>query len=90
MPKDIGGNLLHLKNIGPKLGRRLGEVGIRSRSDLEKIGAADAYRRLTARFADERLPLCYYLYSLQGAIEGRDWRELTPREKERLRNRAQH
>lgn len=41
--------LAGLKNIGPTIEKRLNEIGIKSRSDLEKVGAANAYRMIRDR-----------------------------------------
>jgi len=51
------------------------------------VGAAEAYRRL-CNAEGPGLPVCYYLYSLEGALSDRDWRELTDDEKRDLRVRA--
>jgi len=51
---------------------------------LARIGPANTYRRLCER-AGKRLPYCYYLYSLEGALRGVHWSSLTAEEKQRLR-----
>ncbi|MDA1075905.1 MAG: TfoX/Sxy family DNA transformation protein [Proteobacteria bacterium] len=73
--------LKDLKNIGPTLANRLEEIGVLSRSDLQAMGAARAYRRIQARYPDAHLPLCYYLYSLEGALHDKDWRSFTAKQK---------
>ncbi len=73
-----------LPNLGPTIVRQLEAVGIHDRATLEAVGPAHAYLRLSAA-ADKRLPLCYYLYSLEAALQSRDWRTLTNEEKQRLR-----
>ena len=77
-------SLAGLPNLGPTIVRRLEEVGIANRATLQRVGAADAYRRLSAA-AGRALPLCYYLYSLEAALQGRDWRALSDAEKDQLR-----
>jgi DNA transformation protein len=79
--------LLGLRNLGPTLCRKLAEVGIHDAEELACIGPARAYIRLVSA-AGRRLPVCYYLYSLQGALRGEDWRWLSDREKGRLRREA--
>jgi DNA transformation protein len=73
-----------LPNLGIKIVSRLRESGIVSTHQLARIGPANAYRRLCER-AGKRLPLCYYLYSLEGALRGVHWSALTAEEKQRLR-----
>lgn len=76
-----------LANLGPTTIRRLEAVGIRDRKALVKAGPASAYRALCANVG-ARLPVCYYLYALEGALRGVDWRSLSPRDKARLRAEA--
>jgi len=77
--------LQQLPNIGVTLAKKLSAIGIESERDLKKIGPAKAYMKLCLA-EDKRLPVCYYLYSLHGALHGKDWRDLTDKEKDRLRN----
>lgn len=65
-----------LKNIGPTVARRLHEVGIHSREDLEALGPVEAYKRIRARMMGTT-PKCYYLYSLQGALLDVHWDDLS-------------
>ena len=69
-------DLTSLRNIGATVAARLAEVGITSRADLKQMGAPEAYRRLVARNRGRALPVCYYLYSLQAALEGVHWNEI--------------
>lgn len=61
--------LSQLANIGPVIEKRLNEIGVRKRADLEALGPAEAYRRIAAA-ANRRTVSIGYLYSLQGAIDG--------------------
>lgn len=74
-------------NLGPTIVRRLAEAGIGDLVSLRRVGPAEAYRRMTAR-AGRRLPVCYYLYSLEGAVRGIDWRQLSAKDKARLQRAA--
>ena len=76
-----------LANLGPTTIRRLEGIGIRDRETLTRFGAASAYRALCVE-AGTRLPVCYYLYALEGALRGVNWRDLSPKEKARLRGEA--
>lgn len=79
--------LTALRNIGPTLAAALADAGVRTRADLVRIGAPEIYRRMQAA-SERRLPLCYYLYSLEGAIRGIKWDTLTPGQKQSLRLKA--
>jgi DNA transformation protein len=74
-----------LANLGPTTIRRLEQVGIHDRTSLSRIGPAAAYQALCAE-AGARLPVCYYLYALEGALRGVDWRSLSVKDKARLRS----
>ncbi|NQY95616.1 MAG: TfoX/Sxy family DNA transformation protein [Henriciella sp.] len=74
-------------NIGDTLSKRLASIEIYSRSDLELVGPVRAYIRMS-ELAGKRLPMCYNLYSLQGALNGKDWRELSNAEKQKLRSQV--
>ncbi|HYN05272.1 MAG TPA: TfoX/Sxy family DNA transformation protein [Vicinamibacteria bacterium] len=76
-----------LANLGPTTIRRLEAIGIHDRATLARVGAPSAYRALCAT-AGARLPVCYYLYGLEGALRGVDWRMLGPRQKQALRKKA--
>ncbi|MDX1957282.1 MAG: TfoX/Sxy family DNA transformation protein [Leptospiraceae bacterium] len=78
-------SFLGVKNIGKKIGERLTKVGISTLSELKKFGAVEAHRRISIEYHGERLPVCYYLYSFEGAIQDIDWRELSPKEKNKLK-----
>lgn len=77
-------DLAGLKNIGPTIEKRLNEIGIKSRGDLERVGAANAYKMIRDRNPGRTVPVCYYLYSLQGALMGRHWDDVPEKMKEQL------
>ncbi len=66
MKKKSG--LSHLRNIGPTIEKRLNEIGVYTRSDLERIGSAKAYQWICQNYPNQTIPVRYYLYSLQGAL----------------------
>ena len=80
-------SLAELPNLGPTIVRRLAEIGIKDRKGLAQIGPPEAYRRLSA-IAGRPLPVCYYLYALEAALRGQDWRSLSDDEKAKLRRAA--
>ena len=66
----------NLTNIGPTIASHLHQIGIRTRSDLEKATPVAAYLHLCASFPKKRWPVCYYLYSLEGALRDQRWDSL--------------
>lgn len=77
-----------LRNIGPTIASRLRAVGIRTRADLLAIGPAGACRRIRAKYPDKRIPVCYYLYSLEGALRDEHWDALPAAVKRELRRQV--
>lgn len=80
--------LCGLKNIGPTIADRLEKVGLRTLGDLKKCGPAKAFNLVKSAYPDITIPVCYYLYSLQGALEGKHWNDLPSTIKERLLDEA--
>lgn len=70
--------LLGLPNIGPTIAGRLATVGIQTVGDLRAVGVPTAYQQLRMHHVGITLTLCYYLYSLQGALDGIHWDALSP------------
>jgi DNA transformation protein len=75
-----------LKNLGPTIAKRLAAVGIRTRSDLERVGPASVFIRVRDQFPDETISVCYYLYSLEGALRDLHWDKIGETRKRRLRS----
>jgi DNA transformation protein len=63
--------LSELKNIGSTIEKRLNEIGVFSKEDLKKLGVVKAYQKIQHRNLGKSIPVCYYLYSLQGALENK-------------------
>ncbi|MEM7050814.1 MAG: TfoX/Sxy family protein [Acidobacteriota bacterium] len=78
MPAD----LLALSNLGPTSVRWLVEVGIERPSDLETLGAVEAYRRIRGAGLAVSLNL---LYALHGALWNVSWIDLPAEVKADLR-----
>ena len=62
-----------LRNIGPKSAAWLRQVGLRSREDLEAVGAVDAFMRVMRAGFKPSLNL---LYALEGALLDCHWQEV--------------
>ncbi len=77
--------LIDLKNIGKKIAGRLQEIGVFSEDELRLIGATKAHQLIKANYPDETLPVCYYLYSFEGALSDRHWDDIDPAKKEALK-----
>ena len=74
----------NLKNIGPTVARNLRKLGIETYSDLQKATPAKVYLHLKGKFPERTWPVCYYLYSLEGALRGVYWDDLPQSVKDRL------
>lgn len=77
--------LTDLKNIGKKIAGRLNEVGIFSEDELRLAGAAEAHRMIKERHPNETLPVCYYLYSFEGALTDTHWNDIGEKRKQQLK-----
>jgi DNA transformation protein and related proteins len=77
--------LTELKNIGKKIAGRLLEAGISSEEDLRAAGAVQAHKKIKANYPDETLPVCFYLYSFEGAITDTHWNDIGEKRKQELK-----
>lgn len=77
-----------LTNIGPTIAARLSEVGVVTVGDLRRVGVVKAFQRVRANNPDKHIPVCYYLYSLQGALQGVHWDSLSEQTKRKLTREA--
>ncbi len=77
-------DLSSLKNIGPTIQKRLQEIGINSKKDLNDVGPVLAYQKIQSKNPEKTIPVCYYLYSLQGALENKHWDDLSQNKKQKL------
>ncbi len=79
--------LIALKNIGPKINRRLNAVGIFSEEELREVGAVEAHNMLKAKYPGETLSVCYYLYSFEGALLDKHWNDIGETRKRELKEK---
>ena len=82
-------SLTELKNIGNKIAGRLNEIGIFSEEDLRRVGAVGAHRMIREKYLDDTLPVCYYLYSFEGAITDKHWDEIGEQRKQQLKKQIE-
>ena len=74
-----------LINIGSKIAGRLNTIGISTEEELRHIGASEAHRLIKNNYPDETLPVCYYLYSFEGALTNTHWNKILEKRKKILR-----
>lgn len=72
------------KDTGQSIAKRLFEVGIYSFAELQQISASNAYLKIKESFPDKTLPVCYYLYSLEGALLDLHWDGISEKRKKEL------
>ncbi len=77
--------LTELKNIGKKIAGRLNEVGIFSEDELLIVGAVEAHRMIKEKYPNETIPVCYYLYSFEGALTDKHWNDIGEDKKRELK-----
>lgn len=64
-----------LRNLGPKSAAALARVGLKERTDLERIGGVGAYQLLR----EKRIPVSKNMaYAIEAALMDIDWRALPP------------
>ena len=80
--------VIDMKNIGKTVALRLSEIGITTSKQLAAVGAAGAYKKLSKQYPGQHLPVCYYLYSLEGALQDKHWDAFSERQKANLRQKA--
>lgn len=84
----MAGSLRDLRNIGATIEKRLRSIGIHSPEDLARVGPAEAWRRIRDANPGATVPVCYYLYSFEGALRGVHWDDLPEQVKAKLRQEA--
>lgn len=79
--------LIELKNIGTKIAGRLNEVDIFTEDELRFFGAVKAHKMIKEKHPDEVLPVCYYLYSFEGALCDKHWDNIDEKRKHDLKKK---
>jgi DNA transformation protein and related proteins len=76
------------KNIGLTIEKRLNEIGVFSLADLAQVTPVKAYQKICKQHPEKTFPVCYYLYSLQGALLDLHWNNLPTKLKAELRKQV--
>lgn len=88
MKTPFSNSLKGAKNIGATIEKRLNEIGVFSLTDLAQITPVKAYQNICNQHPNKTFPICYYLYSLQGALLDLHWDDLPADLKTELRKQV--
>jgi DNA transformation protein and related proteins len=88
MKTQLSNNLKGAKNIGATIEKRLNEIGVFSLADLAQMTPVKAYQSICKHNPDKIFPVCYYLYSLKGALLDLHWDDLPTELKTELRKQV--
>lgn len=85
MKLNTNSDLSRAKNIGKTIEKHLNEIGVFSLADLAEMTSIQAFRKIKENHKEKTIPICYYLYSLEGALLNLHWNDLPEELKEELR-----
>lgn len=85
MKSKKSNDLKYARNIGPTIEKHLNTIGVNSLKDLIKLTPIKAYKKICKSNPGKTFPVCYYLYSLQGAIMDIHWNDLPEEIKRNLK-----
>ncbi|MDN5201918.1 TfoX/Sxy family DNA transformation protein [Fulvivirgaceae bacterium BMA10] len=88
MEKVYSNSLKGARNIGATIEKYLNEIGVFSLTDLAQMTPTQAYQNICKLHPEKTFSVCYYLYSLQGALLDLHWDELPDRLKRELREQV--
>lgn len=77
-----------LKNIGPKLAKKIADMGIDSKEELKKVGVKNIFEKISKDPTFKCNNNVLYLYSLQGAVEDINYEDLSQKTKDELKEYA--
>lgn len=78
-------DLRQAKNIGAAIEKCLNEIGVLTLADLEKMTSVEAFKKIRDNHPGKTVPVCYYLYSLEGALLNLHWNDIPSELKEKLK-----
>ena len=87
MKLRISSDLRKAKNIGATIEKCLNEIGIFTLADLAEMTSVEAFKRIRENYLGKTIPVCYYLYSLEGALLDLHWNDIPSELKEELKAR---
>ncbi len=87
MKLKINSDLRNAKNIGVTIEKYLNEIGIFTLADLAEITSVEAFKRIRKNYPEKTIPVCYYLYSLEGALLNLHWNDIPSELKEELKDK---
>lgn len=85
MKFKITSDLRQAKNIGATIEKCLNEIDVFTLADLEKMTSVEAFKKIRGNYPDKTVPVCYYLYSLEGALLNLHWNDIPSELKEELK-----
>ncbi|WP_278625749.1 TfoX/Sxy family protein [Parabacteroides gordonii] len=89
MKFKINSDLRNAKNIGATIEKYLNEIGIFTLADLAEITPVEAFKRIRKNYPKKTIPVCYYLYSLEGALLNLHWNDIPSKLKEELKDKIE-
>lgn len=87
MKFKINSDLRKAKNIGATIEKYLNEIGIFTLADLAETTSVKAFMKIQKQHPEKTIPVCYYLYSLEGALLDLHWNDIPPKLKEELKSK---
>lgn len=87
MKFKINSDLRKAKNIGATIEKYLNEIGIFTMADLAETTSVKAFMKIRKQHPEKTIPICYYLYSLEGALLDLHWNDIPPKLKEELKSK---
>lgn len=87
MKFKINSDLRKAKNIGATIEKYLNEIGIFTLADLAETTSVKAFMKIRKQHPEKTIPVCYYLYSLEGALLDLHWNDIPPKLKEELKSK---
>lgn len=85
MKFKITSDLRQAKNHRAAIKKCLNEIGVFTLADLEKMTSVEAFKKICGNYPDKTVPVCYYLYSLEGALLNLHWNDIPSELKEELK-----
>ena len=74
-------------DLGATIEKYLNEIGIFTLADLAEVTSVEAFKRIRKNYPEKTIPVCYYLYSLEGALLDLHWNDIPSELKEELKGK---